>query len=82
MYEIIFSKKAKFQLNKLEHNIQNRIIAVLERSRIRPQSHFQKLVGENAYRLKAGDYRVIADIDRKNISILVIKIGHRKNIYN
>jgi mRNA-degrading endonuclease RelE of RelBE toxin-antitoxin system len=29
-----------------------------------------------------GDYRIIMDIDKNNLIILVIKVGHRKNIYN
>ncbi|MDP2845539.1 MAG: hypothetical protein Q8N79_05635 [Candidatus Methanoperedens sp.] len=29
-----------------------------------------------------GDYRVIMDIDNKKLIILVLKAGHRKNIYN
>ncbi|MDP2973806.1 MAG: type II toxin-antitoxin system RelE/ParE family toxin [Candidatus Diapherotrites archaeon] len=82
MYEIIFSDNAFRQLKKLEKNIQDRIIAVLERARIRPEAHFQKLVGETAFRLRIGDYRVIADIDKNELKILVIKVGHRRNIYD
>ncbi|PIN94999.1 cytotoxic translational repressor of toxin-antitoxin stability system [Candidatus Pacearchaeota archaeon CG10_big_fil_rev_8_21_14_0_10_30_48] len=81
MYEIIFSKKAKIQLIKLDKLIQKRIISVLERARIRPQDYFERLVGEKAYKLRAGDYRIIADIINEKLLILVIEIGHRKNIY-
>jgi len=81
MYEIIFSKKAKIQLIKLDKIIQKRIISVLERARIRPQDYFERLVGEKAYKLRAGDYRIIADIINEKLLILVIEIGHRKNIY-
>ena len=81
MYEIEFTRKAENQLCKLEQTVQKRIIAVLERSRIRPEAHFKKLVGDEGYRLKVGDYRVIADISRKKLTILVIKLGHRRNIY-
>lgn len=82
MYEIILSKNAQKQLQKLEQGMQERIISVLERARIRPEAHFSKLVGENAYKLRAGDYRAIADIDPQNARITVHKIGHRKNIYD
>ena len=34
------------------------------------------------YRLRVGDYRVIMDIEHNELQILVLKIGHRKNIYD
>jgi mRNA interferase RelE/StbE len=80
-YEIIFSDKALLQLKKLEHGIQERIIKSLERIRIRPEAYITKLVGDPGYRLRVGDYRVIIDIDKEKLHILIIKIGHRRNIY-
>ena len=81
MYEIIFSNKARKQLLKLEKNIQKRIITALERIRIRPGSYIAKLVGDPGYKLRVGDYRVIMDINNNNLLILVIMVGHRKEIY-
>ena len=81
VYEIIFSQKAKKQLFKLEKVIQERIISALERIRIRPEAYVTKLVGDPGYKLRVGDYRVIMDIDKDNLLILVIKVGHRRNIY-
>ena len=74
--------QAKKQLIKLERNIQERIISALEKIRIRPESFITKLVGDQGYKLRVGDYRVIMDIDKNSLIILVIKVGHRKNIYN
>ncbi|MDI6903720.1 MAG: type II toxin-antitoxin system RelE/ParE family toxin [Methanocellales archaeon] len=81
-YEIIFSDKALKQLKKMERNVQERIIATLERIRIRPEAYVTKLIGDPGYRLRVGDYRVIMDIDNKELQILVLKVGHRKNIYD
>ena len=81
MYEVIFSNKAKKQLFKLEKNVQERIIATLERIRIRPETYITKLVGDPGYKLRIGNYRVIIDINNYNLLILVIKVGHRKEIY-
>jgi mRNA interferase RelE/StbE len=81
LYEVIFSQKAKKQLFKLEKVIQERIIAALERIRIRPEAYITKLVGDPGYKLRVGDYRVIMDIDKGNLLVLVIKIGHRRNIH-
>ncbi|MGM0366523.1 MAG: type II toxin-antitoxin system RelE family toxin [Actinomycetota bacterium] len=81
MYEVIFSHKAKKQLYKLEKNLQERIIAALERIRIRPQAYTTKLVSDPGYKLRVGDYRIIMDIDNNDLLILIIKIGHRRDIY-
>lgn len=81
MYEIIFLTKARKQFLKLEKDTQNRIVAALERIRIKPENYVTKLVGDNAYKLRVGDYRVLMDINKGKLIILVIKVGHRKNIY-
>ncbi len=81
-YDIIFSDRAFREFKKLEKNVQERIISVLERIRIRPSAYVTKLVGETGYKLRVGDYRVIMDIDNKRLIILVLKVGLRKNIYD
>ncbi len=81
-YEIIFSDKALKQLKKLDRNTQERIISSLERIRIRPENYVSKLVGDPGYKIRVGDYRIILDLDQTILKILVIKVGHRKNIYD
>ena len=41
----------------------------------------KKLKGRNAYRIRVGDYRVIYEIFDNRLSIEVIALGHRKNVY-
>jgi mRNA interferase RelE/StbE len=81
VYEIFFSKTAEKQLKKLDRKIQERIVEVLERVRIKPERYVIKLIGDKGYKLRVGDYRVILDIDATRHKIFVLKIGHRKNIY-
>lgn len=81
MYEIIYSNSATKFLKKLPKQKQEHILSVLERARIRPESHFERLVGQKTYKIRAGDYRIIADIYKERLCILVIKIGYRRNIY-
>ena len=80
-YEITFTDTSRKQFRKLEKDVQERIIKILERIRIRPESYVKKLIGDPGYRLRVGDYRVILDIQKSELIILVIKIGFRKNIY-
>lgn len=81
MYKIEFSREVEKQLYKLEQKIQERIIATLERIRIRPFYFVKRLVGSLYYRLRVGDYRVILDIKEDKLIIFVIEMGHRRNIY-
>ena len=81
-YEITFTDTSRKQFRKLEKDAQERIIKALERIRIRPESYVKKLVGGLGYRLRVGDYRIILDIQKSELVILVVKIGHRKNIYD
>jgi len=81
-YDIIFSDKALRQLKKMEKNVQERIIAVLERIRIRPEAYVTKLVGDPGYKVRVGDYRVLMDINNKELHILILKVGHRKKVYD
>lgn len=81
MYAVEFTETAEKQFKKLPKVIQERIVGSLERIRIRPESYVEKLVGIPGYKFRIGDYRVIMDIEQAKLLILVIKIGHRKNVY-
>ena len=81
-YHVIFSDLALKQLRKLDREIEQRTISTLERIRIRPDAYVKKLVGDEGYRLRVGNYRVILDIDREKLMILVLIIGQRKNVYD
>ena len=82
MYELLYSDTALKQLRKLERDVQQRILAALERLRMRPGScDIRKLVGMPGFRFRVGDYRVIFDIEKEKPHILVLQIGHRRNIY-
>ncbi|KYK27456.1 cytotoxic translational repressor of toxin-antitoxin stability system [Thermoplasmatales archaeon SG8-52-1] len=80
-YEILFTDKAFKQLKKLEKEDQERIIKALERIRIRPEAFITKIIDDPGYRLRVGNYRVILDIEKEKLIILVLIVAHRKNIY-
>mgnify|MGYP001610442110 CR=1 FL=1 len=81
MYNIIFSQKAERFLDKLNDSDRERIVRALERIRIRPESFLEKLVGEEGYKFKVGNYRLFIDLNQNSLLIMVIKIGYRKNVY-
>lgn len=46
----------------------------------RPQGS-EKLSGEDLYRIRQGDYRILYGIQDRALSIVVIRIGHRRDVY-
>jgi mRNA interferase RelE/StbE len=82
MYDVRFSDKALNQLEKLEKQLQERILKSLERLRIRPYDHVKRLIGINYFSFRVGNYRLILDIQKDKLIIMVIAIGPRKNIYD
>lgn len=81
IFKLLYTEKAFSQLKKLERTVQERIKSSLERIRIRPYNYATRMVGESHYKVRVGDYRIIMDIEQEKLMILVIKVGHRKNIY-
>jgi mRNA interferase RelE/StbE len=82
MYSIEFTKFAEKQLNKLPNIIQERVLNVLERIRINPFRNIKKKQGTSYFILRIGEYRAILNITNNISKIIVLDIGHRKNIYN
>jgi len=81
MYEIIFDKKAIEFLNKIEHKIKDRIFEKIISSKEKPFHYFERLKNRDEYKLRVGNYRVIADIEKNSKIIKIRLIMHRKNIY-
>lgn len=79
MYEIIFDPKAIEFLDKFPKNIKERIYNKIISTKENPFHYFTKLEGRPGYKLRVGNYRVIADIN--NSRILILYIDHRKKIY-
>ena len=80
-YKLIFDEKAIDFLEKLPPLLKERIFRKLQTTKENPFHFFEKLTGRSEFKLRVGDYRVIADISEKEIQILVLYVGHRKNIY-
>jgi mRNA interferase RelE/StbE len=81
MYSVEFSKLAEEQFLKLDEKIQERILCVLDRIRIRPFSFVKRLVSCQHYSMRVGDHRLILDIKHDKLIIFVVELGHRRNIY-
>ena len=82
VYEVRWLDEGKKDLRNLERDIIIRIIKKVELIKENPAAYIKKLVGKDEWSLRIGDYRALIHLDNKNERIYVLKIGHRKNIYD
>jgi len=82
MYKVRFSETALKQFQKLEEKDKERIIGIIERLSLNPFRNIKKLENSDFYRVRAGDFRIVYKILQSELIILVVKIGHRRTIYN
>ena len=82
MYSIHIDKNAEDFLKKLEKKDAEIILNKIYSIRGNPFRYLKRLQGEKLWRLRIGDYRTIVDVIISMNKIIVIRIGHRKNIYD
>jgi len=80
-FEIVWSDSARRRLKKLDRTVARRVFEAVGELREDPLRHLQKIVNSPYYRLRVGDYRVIVDIQRDALRVLVLKVGHRESVY-
>lgn len=83
LYKLCFDDKAKKDLKTIDKMWQLRILDKIESTLITHPKSGKKLVGNlSAYwRLRVGDYRIIYKIVENTVTVVVLKIKHRKDIY-
>jgi mRNA interferase RelE/StbE len=83
MYNIFFTEEAKSVVDRLSAKKKRQIKNAVERIANRPyigKRLTQELTGMWLYR--SGDFRIIYRIEHKQLFIIILTIGHRKDIYN
>ncbi|MBP8919692.1 MAG: type II toxin-antitoxin system RelE/ParE family toxin [Micropruina sp.] len=82
-YRVEFAPSAVRQLRKLDRIAQRRVQAAIELLAGEPRpSGAKKLVGgDGEWRVRTGDYRIIYEIHAGILLVLVVAVGHRRDIY-
>ncbi|MBQ1443109.1 MAG: type II toxin-antitoxin system RelE/ParE family toxin [Renibacterium sp.] len=82
-YQVELAASAAKQLSKLERREQRRIQAAIELLAENPRPPGAKKLagGAGEWRARTGDYRIIYELEDECLRILVIRIGHRRDIY-
>jgi len=82
-YRIEFVRQASKQFKSLSKQDQKRVKAKVDTLVTEPRPNgVVKLSGkDNLYRVHAGNYRIIYNIQDNKLLVLVVKIGHRRDVY-
>ncbi|MFY9674003.1 MAG: type II toxin-antitoxin system RelE/ParE family toxin [Terriglobales bacterium] len=82
-YAIEFTNSARREFEALDRASQRRIAPRIDALATHPfPSGAKKLQGERGlFRIRAGDYRIVYQVDGKRITVLILKIGHRREVY-
>ena len=86
MWKIEFTEQAAKQLQKLDQQASHRIVTWLKERAATgadPKLFAKQLTGEMSeyWRFRVGDYRIIWKLKDEIVSITVVRIGHRRDIY-
>lgn len=87
IWKIEFDSDVEKDLKKLGHIAQKRILKYLKEkiaTSVDPRLLGKSLTGDlnGFWRYRVGDYRVISKIEDDVFIVLVVKVGHRKNVYD
>ena len=81
-YKIYFKKSVWKDFQTIPKKDLNKILRVIESLSKDPRpSSCRKLSGQEKYRLRQGRYRIIYSIQDDEVSVWIVKVGHRKDIY-
>lgn len=82
-YRISLAPPAARQLRKFDPQTRRRIQAVLEllATEPRPPAATRLLGGAGEWRVRTGDYRIIYEIRDDLLLVLVLRVGHRRDVY-
>lgn len=85
-FKVEFTDEALKQLKKLDKHTKKFIMAWINKNLVdceNPRLHGSGLVANRSgqWRYRIGDYRLITEIYDNKITILILNVGHRKNVY-
>ena len=82
-YRITLTPAAARQLRKFDPQVRRQMQAALEllSSSPQPPAATQLVGGAGEWRVRTGDYRIVYEIEDEELLVLVLRVGHRREIY-
>lgn len=80
--KIVFTKSSEEEILSLEKPLRNRVFHKISLLANDPNPFgSQKLESGMGYRIRVGDYRIVYQVNKKELIIIIIKVRHRKDFY-
>ena len=81
-YSLEIKRSAAKEMAQLPPKDRGRIVARIQALADDPRPvGAEKLSGQERYRVRQGDYRILYEIEDQILRIMVVKIGHRRDVY-
>jgi mRNA interferase RelE/StbE len=80
-WQILWTDEAVRDLSRLDRQVALRIVKKVEGLATDPHRFFRRLKGSDDYRLRIGDYRVLALLDAQGGRLIVETVKHRSVVY-
>jgi mRNA interferase RelE/StbE len=81
-YRVELRPAAQRELNRIPASDARRILSKITALAEEPfPPGVKKLAGTDWYRIRIGDYRVVYALEKERLLVLVIRIGHRREVY-
>ena len=84
MWSVEYTAEAIRALSRMDRALAQRIrsrILALARDPTAPNNNVKKLVGVAGYRLRIGDWRVVYTLERSVLTVIVVRVAHRGEVY-
>ena len=81
-YSVILPRTVQKALDRLPEDVAKRVLDRLVELEDEPRpADVKKLTGRPAWRIRVGDYRVIYEIHDRDLRVVVVTVGHRREVY-
>ena len=84
MWSVSYTAEAIRSLSRMDPRIAKRIrskVLALARDPNAPNNNIKKLTGVDGFRLRVGDWRVVYVLRHQALTVIVIRVGHRSEVY-
>lgn len=81
-YNIYIKPSAAKELEKVPKKVLQKIVGRIKRLSKNPRPFgCEKLSDQEKYRIRQGNYRIVYSIENKKLTVIVVKVGHRRDVY-
>jgi mRNA interferase RelE/StbE len=81
-YRVEIKKSAVKEIKNLPQKVLKKILAIIKSLHDDPRPHgSKKLSSSEKYRIRYGQYRILYAIEEAILTIYIVKVGHRKDVY-